>query len=71
MSTIGLPEVLVIVCLSAIALSIIWPAARICRRLGFPRWLGILAIVPMANVLLVWFVAFAAWPIEKQSRSQP
>lgn len=39
-----------------------YPAGRICSRLGFSPWLGPLALVPVANVLLLWFVAFSRWP---------
>jgi hypothetical protein len=43
-------------------LVVVWPAARICSRLGFSPWLGILAMVPIANVILLWFVAVSPWP---------
>lgn len=39
-----------------------FPASRICSRLGFSPWLGLLALVPVANVLLLFFVAFSRWP---------
>ena len=39
-----------------------YPAGRICSRLGFTPWLGILAIVPIANVILLLYVAFSRWP---------
>ena len=59
----GLSEILVIFpVVVASALLLIWPAARICRRIGFSPWLGALAIVPVANLLLLWFVAVAQWP---------
>jgi hypothetical protein len=35
---------------------------RICRRAGFSQWLGLLIVVPLANILLLWFVAFSEWP---------
>ncbi|HET7618458.1 MAG TPA: hypothetical protein VFK20_08110 [Vicinamibacterales bacterium] len=42
---------------------VIWPAGRICRRIGFSPWLGVLAVIPIANVLLLWFVAVSPWPV--------
>jgi len=65
MDRIGFPDLLVVTAIAAMSLVVIWPAARICRRVGFPPWLGVLTIVPLANVLLLWFVAFAEWPLEK------
>jgi hypothetical protein len=32
------------------------------RRAGFFPWLGGLAIVPIANIVLLWFLAIAKWP---------
>ena len=47
----------------AITLAVlVWPACRICRRVGFSPWLGVLIILPFANVVLLWFVALARWP---------
>ena len=68
MGSLGFPELLVVLVLSAMALIIVWPAMRICRRVGLSPWLGILAIVPVANVLFVWFLAFAEWPLEHAAR---
>jgi hypothetical protein len=62
MSSIGLPELLIVFLIMGVGLLIVWPAARICRRIGFSPWLGVLAAFPVANVILLWVVAFAPWP---------
>ena len=62
LESIGTPELIVIGAMVLMAFIIIWPAATICRRLGFSRALGFLAIVPMVNLLLLWFVALSDWP---------
>jgi hypothetical protein len=59
---VGVPEVVVVAAIALMALVVAWPAGRICRRLGFSPWLGILAVVPIANIVLLWFVAMAPWP---------
>ena len=69
MGSVGVPELLVIVAILAVSLVVIWPAGRICRRAGFSSWLGVLVMVPVANVLLLWFVALADWPAATSSRS--
>jgi len=61
-SVIGIPEVIVLTAILVMSLVVIWPAGRICRRLGFSPWLGVLAVLPLANLLLLWFVALAQWP---------
>ena len=37
------------------------PVAVVFRRVGWSPWLCILAIVPVANVVLLWVFAFARW----------
>jgi hypothetical protein len=66
---VGMPELIAVFAIVAMALVVVWPAARICRRLGYSRWLGIFAIVPLANLLLLWFVALAQWPSSGTTRS--
>ena len=66
----GRPELLVIALMVTMAFIVIWPAARICRRLGLPALLAVLAVVPLANLLLLWYVALAQWPrVETGPRS--
>ena len=60
--SIGFPELLVLIVIAATSLVVVWPAARICRRIGFARWLGVLAVIPIANMLLLWYLALARWP---------
>jgi hypothetical protein len=64
----GAPE-LVIVLVVVVSLAIVaYPASRICARLGFPWALGVLAVVPLANIILLWFVATSPWPVERLIR---
>lgn len=56
---------LMLVLMSAV---VIYPAMRICRRAGLPPLLGLLAVVPLANVALLWFVAVMPWPAVERSR---
>ncbi len=32
-------------------------------QLGYSAWLGLLAVAPVANLALLWFVAFSKWPV--------
>jgi energy-converting hydrogenase Eha subunit B len=60
---LGLPELLLIAVIAVVA---VLPASRICAKAGYPAWLGALAILPVANVVLAFFLAFSRWPIERQ-----
>jgi hypothetical protein len=44
---------------------IAWPASIICRRTGYSPWLGIVAIVPIANIALLWFIALSPWTADR------
>lgn len=48
-----------------VAAVIVTPVWRICRRAGYPGWLGILILIPLANLILLYFIAFAEWPADK------
>ena len=36
---------------------------KICSKAGFPGALGLLMLVPIANIILPFYLAFAQWPI--------
>ena len=44
-----------------------YPAGRICSRLGLSPWLGLLAMVPILNIVLLLYVAFIPWPVDAES----
>ncbi len=43
------------------------PFWRICARVGFSPWLSLLIIVPLANIIFFYFLAFSEWPSQKGS----
>lgn len=49
----------------AIAIVVVIPAWRICQRAGYPGWLGLLILLPVVNLLFLYFIAFADWPADK------
>lgn len=44
------------------AIILIIPFWKICTRVGHSPWLSLLLIVPLANVIFVYWLAFSAWP---------
>jgi hypothetical protein len=59
---VGMPGLIVVLFMAAMAFIVIWPATTICRRLGFSPLLGVFAVVPLANLILLWYVALSPWP---------
>ncbi len=41
------------------------PFWRICKRLGFSEWLSLLIIIPLVNIIFIYWLAFTDWPIQK------
>lgn len=40
---------------------------KVCTRAGFQGWLGFAFLFPVLNVFLLFYLAEAKWPIEKQN----
>lgn len=49
---------------------ILVPVALICRKAGFSGWLSLLVPIPLINLLLLYFLAFADWPALRERRHQ-
>ncbi len=64
----AVPELTIVLVVVASLALVVYPASRICARLGYPAGLGLLAVVPVINLVLLWFVASSAWPIDQQRR---
>lgn len=43
------------------------PFWRICTRVGFSPWLSLLIVVPLANIIFVYVLAFSEWPLHRSS----
>jgi hypothetical protein len=50
------------VLLLTILIVLIYPIARILKRIGWNQWLAILWLIPLLNIVMLWVVAFAPWP---------
>jgi uncharacterized membrane protein YhaH (DUF805 family) len=53
--------------LAAYAVIVCIPTAQIVRRVGYSGWWGLLAGVPVVNVVSLWVFAFMRWPAKSQS----
>ena len=45
-------------------------AAIIFRKLGKSSWWGLIVLIPIVNMLWVWYVALASWPSQSTELSR-
>jgi len=53
----------------AIAAVTVWAFCRICSKAGYHWALGLLMLVPIANLVLILILGFGEWPIHKQTQA--
>ena len=53
------------IAIAAYSLYCMWCIAK---KAGYEPWYGLLMIVPILNVVLLYYFAFTEWPIEKQRK---
>ncbi len=53
---IGLPGLLLLL---VIAFIMVFPFWKLLPKFGFPKWLALLAIIPVFQVIFVWMMAFS------------
>lgn len=52
----------------AMAAIVIIPFWFIFSKAGYSKWLGLLMVVPLVNIILLYFLAFSLWPTQKTPR---
>jgi len=45
---------------------VVWPFWRIFDKAGYPGIMSLLMIIPIFNVIALFFLAFAQWPVLKR-----
>ncbi|MEN6428327.1 MAG: hypothetical protein ABFE13_23500 [Phycisphaerales bacterium] len=50
------------------ALITVIPFWKICTKAGFPGAMSLLMLVPIANIVLPFYIAFADWPALRQTQ---
>jgi hypothetical protein len=58
-----------VVLIIALAILQLIPFWRIFRGTGYPGWLALGTVVPIANLALLWFLAFARWRVRRKKET--
>ncbi len=66
----GFPELFLIGCFAFIfaVVFLLIPYWRIFKKAGFPPALCFLMLVPLVNIFMIYFLAFAEWPSLKRGQ---
>lgn len=48
------------------AIIIILPFWFIFSKAGYSKWLSLLLVIPVVNLIMIYFLAFSKWPILKK-----
>ena len=48
---------------------VVLPFWQICTKAGYSGWLSLLVLIPMVNVVFVYFLGFSEWPSLRGSGS--
>jgi hypothetical protein len=52
-------QIITIACIVAL---IIWPWFKIFAKAGFSGWMALLMLIPLVNLIMLFYLAFAEWP---------
>jgi ABC-type glycerol-3-phosphate transport system permease component len=52
-------------CILPTILSVV-PIVRIVQRAGFSGWWTLIILVPVANMVALWYFAFTQWPAQRK-----
>lgn len=61
-----LPVILILIFVFAIL--VVLPYWKIFGKAGFSPWISVLMLIPVVNIVLLYFLAFADWPSLQQLR---
>ena len=55
----------VVVILGLFVWAVVAVFGRILNRAGYSRWWLLTIVVPLLNVIMLWVLAFAIWPVDR------
>ncbi len=54
-----------------LVIAVLPPYWMIFKKAGFSPWLALLMYIPLANLIVLYFVAFSVWKMAPASQSAP
>jgi hypothetical protein len=53
-----------------VSVLVVVPFWRITEKAGYSGWLSLLVLVPLANLLFLYYLAFSEWPRQRDRESR-
>jgi hypothetical protein len=50
-----------------VAVVVIIPFWKICKRVGYSPWLSLLIALPLVNLVFIYYLGFSEWPSQKKT----
>lgn len=63
--SIGLPELLVVFTVLAFPFLVV-PFWKIFSKAGYPGIMGVVMLIPLLNVVMLFFLGFSDWPVLRE-----
>ncbi len=48
----------------------LWLGSKIMEKAGYPKWFVLCLLIPLVNIMMIWFFAFSKWPNLKSDFKQ-
>ncbi len=61
-----LPGIIELAIVSLFTFLFVLPFWKIFSKAGYSPWLSLIVLVPLANILLLFFLAFSEWPVHRE-----
>lgn len=45
-----------------VAVGVVLPFWKLFSRMGFPGWISLAMVIPVLNLIVLYYAAFARWP---------
>jgi hypothetical protein len=62
----GLFQPIHLTVIAVLLFAMIVPYWQIFKKAGFSPWLSLLMLIPLVNVLALFYLAFAKWPVSSK-----
>lgn len=65
-------QIVFYILLGVLFLCILWAGARILEKAGFEPTMVLFLLIPVINIIMIWYFAFTDWPnLQSENQQEP